>query len=36
MSVRQGDYRIVYEVDTDSRRITIHHVRHRSQVYRNL
>ncbi len=33
--VRVGDYRIVYEVDTDAKLITIHYVRHRSEVYRN-
>ena len=34
--VRQGDYRIVYEVDTDAKQITILYLRHRSEVYRNL
>ena len=34
--VRVGDYRIVYEVDTDALLITIHYVRHRRDVYRNL
>ncbi len=34
--VRVGDYRIVYEVDPDVKQITIHYVRHRSEVYRNL
>lgn len=34
--VRVGDYRIVYEVDMDAKQITIHYVRHRSEVYRNL
>ncbi len=34
--VRVGDYRIVYEVDPDVEQITIHYVRHRSEVYRNL
>lgn len=34
--VRVGDYRIVYEVDTDTKQITILYVRHRSTVYRRL
>jgi mRNA interferase RelE/StbE len=31
-----GDYRVVYGVDTESRQITIHYVRHRREVYRGL
>lgn len=34
--VRVGDYRIVYEVDTQSKQVTIHYVRHRREVYRSL
>ena len=34
--VRVGDYRIVYEVDTHLKQITIQHVRHRREVYRTL
>jgi len=34
--IRVGDYRIVYEVDTQARRVVIHYVRHRSKVYRAL
>jgi mRNA interferase RelE/StbE len=34
--VRVGDYRIVYEVDTETKQITIQHVRHRREVYRVL
>ena len=34
--IRVGDYRIVYEVDTQVRQITIHYIRHRRQVYRRL
>ena len=34
--LRAGDYRIVYEVDTDAALITIHAVRHRRDVYRRL
>ncbi len=32
--LRVGDYRIVYEVDTKSRQVMIHYVRHRREVYR--
>jgi mRNA interferase RelE/StbE len=32
--VRVGDYRIVYEIDTQARQVTIHYVRHRREVYR--
>lgn len=34
--VRVGNYRVVYEVNTDAKQIIIHYVRHRSEVYRNL
>ena len=34
--IRVGDYRIVYQVDTDAQQITIHFVRHRRDVYRDL
>jgi len=34
--VRVGDYRIIYEVDTDADVIIIHHIRHRRIVYRGL
>ncbi len=34
--IRVGDYRIVYEVDTQAKQITVHHVRHRSEAYRDL
>jgi mRNA interferase RelE/StbE len=34
--LRVGDYRIVYDVDTDAALITIHAVRHRRDVYRRL
>lgn len=29
-----GDYRIVYEVDTQARQVAVHYVRHRSEAYR--
>lgn len=34
--IRVGDYRIVYEVDTQAKQITVHLVRHRSDAYRDL
>jgi len=34
--IRVGDYRIVYEVDTQVKKVTIHYVRHRREVYRAL
>ena len=34
--VRVGDYRIIYGVDTRIRQITVHYIRHRSDVYRSL
>ena len=34
--IRVGDYRIVYEVDTQAKQILIHYVRHRREVYRAL
>ena len=34
--IRVGDYRIVYEVDVQTKLITIHYVRHRREVYRAL
>ncbi len=34
--LRVGDYRVVYEVDTFSRQVIIHYVRHRREVYRDL
>lgn len=34
--VRVGDYRIVYEVNSEARVIIVHYVRHRREVYRGL
>jgi len=34
--VRVGDYRIVYGVDSPGRRVVVHYVRHRRDVYRAL
>lgn len=32
--IRVGDYRIIYEVDTQAKEITVHYIRHRREVYR--
>ncbi|MBI1870171.1 MAG: type II toxin-antitoxin system RelE/ParE family toxin [Chlamydiae bacterium] len=34
--VRDGDYRIVYHIDDKARTITVVHVGHRREVYKNL
>lgn len=34
--IRVGDYRVIYSVDREARLVTIHHVRHRREVYRKL
>lgn len=34
--LRIGDYRIIYEVDEADELVTIHYIRHRKDVYRNL
>jgi mRNA interferase RelE/StbE len=34
--VRTGAYRIVYEVDSDARIVTVHYVRHRREAYRRV
>jgi len=34
--VRVGVYRIIYEVDVESRGVLIHYIRHRRDVYRAL
>ncbi len=34
--IRIGDYRVVYEMNTHLKQITIHHVRHRRDIYRTL
>lgn len=34
--LRVGDYRVIYEIDNDSRRIVVHYIRHRRDVYRKL
>ncbi|NLG70168.1 MAG: type II toxin-antitoxin system RelE/ParE family toxin [Firmicutes bacterium] len=32
--LRVGDYRVIYDVDDESRRITVLHIGHRRDVYR--
>ena len=32
--IRLGDYRIVYEIEDEARRLTVYYVRQRSQAYR--
>lgn len=32
--LRVGDYRVTYQVDTAARIVTIYHVRHRREAYR--
>ena len=32
--VRQGSYRVVYEIDDDARHVTIYKIGHRREVYR--
>jgi mRNA interferase RelE/StbE len=34
--MRVGDYRVIYGVDIEAKRITVHYVRHRREAYRNL
>mgnify|MGYP001033707028 CR=1 FL=1 len=34
--IRVGDYRVVYGVDKDRRRVTVYYVRHRRDAYRQL
>ena len=34
--IRVGDYRVIYGVDRGAKLVTIHHVRHRREVYRKL
>lgn len=33
-SARRGDYRIIYEIDDAGRRIVVHRIQHRRDVYR--
>jgi len=33
-SARRGDYRVIYEIDDTRRRVVVHRVQHRRDVYR--
>lgn len=33
--LRVGDYRVIYEVDSGLRTVTIYHIRHRREAYRH-
>lgn len=32
--IRVGDYRVIYQVDTQAKAVIIYHVRHRREAYR--
>lgn len=32
--LRIGDYRVIYQVDTQAKMITVYHIRHRKEAYR--
>ena len=34
--IRVKDYRIIYEVDTENKKITVLYIRHRREAYRNI
>ncbi|MBI5360260.1 MAG: type II toxin-antitoxin system RelE/ParE family toxin [Planctomycetes bacterium] len=34
--LKVGDYRIIYEVNIHIRAVTVHYIRHRREVYRNM
>ncbi len=34
--IRVGNYRIIYEVDSENKEVTVHYVRHRRDAYRGL
>lgn len=34
--MRVGDYRVIYTINDPKREITVYHVRHRKDAYRNL
>ena len=33
--IREGDYRVLYEIDDPARTVTVVHIGHRRDVYRN-
>lgn len=34
--IRVGDYRVIYEVETETKIVTIYYVRHRKEAYRRI
>lgn len=34
--LRVGDYRVIYQIDDNSKTVTIYHIRHRKDVYRSI
>lgn len=34
--LRIGDYRAIYQIDDHSKTVTVYHIRHRKDVYRNI
>ena len=32
--LRVGDYRVIYQVDTENKVVTLYHARHRKEVYK--
>jgi mRNA interferase RelE/StbE len=34
--IRVGEYRVIYEIDSDAMEIIVHYVRHRREAYRRL
>jgi mRNA interferase RelE/StbE len=32
--IRIGDYRVVYQIDSEKKLITVYHIRHRKDIYR--
>ncbi|MEA1999560.1 MAG: type II toxin-antitoxin system RelE/ParE family toxin [Euryarchaeota archaeon] len=34
--IRVGDYRVIYQLDTETKIVIIYHVRHRREAYRKL
>jgi len=32
--LRVGDYRVIYQVDTEKKMVTVYHARHRKDVYK--
>jgi mRNA interferase RelE/StbE len=34
--IRVGDYRVIYEIETETGVIVVHYVRHRREVYRSI